>query len=188
MQFSVTTWVIACRGRIRSDRSCARRAASALTWVKAGCACAADNPRMDEPDAAIAHDDPLTARDIEALVDRFYDRVQADPVLGPIFNPAVDDWADHKRRLVAFWSTITLRSGSYRGNPMAAHRPHPIRPEHFDRWLALWRDTAEEVLSPAQARIFCDHAARIARSLQYGLGLDGRRRPLDLPVVRGSEP
>jgi hemoglobin len=143
---------------------------------------------MDEPDAAIAHDDPLTARDIEALVDRFYDRVQADPVLGPIFNPAVDDWADHKRRLVAFWSTITLRSGSYRGNPMAAHRPHPIRPEHFDRWLALWRDTAEEVLSPAQARIFCDHAARIARSLQYGLGLDGRRRPLDLPVVRGSEP
>ena len=56
---------------------------------------------------------------------------------------------------------------------MAAHRPHPIRTEHFDHWLALWRDTAEDVLSPAQARIFCDYAARIARSLQYGLGLEG---------------
>jgi hemoglobin len=71
---------------------------------------------------------------------------------------------------------------------MAAHRPHPIRIEHFDHWLALWRDTAEDVLSPAQARIFCDHAARIARSLQYGLGLDGRRRPLDLPIARANKP
>ena len=157
-----------------------------MIWVKAGCGGGVDNVRMQEP-TPVSGDDPLAQHHIESLVDRFYDRVQADPVLGPIFNPAVDDWDDHKRRLVAFWSSITLRSGSYRGNPMAAHRPHPIRIEHFDYWLALWRDTAEDVLSPAQARIFCDHAARIARSLQYGLGLDGCRRPLDLPIARRGE-
>ena len=158
-----------------------------MTSVKVGCTSTANNGHMTEPTTAIANDDPLTARHIEMLVDRFYDRVQADPVLGPIFNPAVHDWDEHKRRLVAFWSSITLRSGSYRGNPMAAHRPHPIRIEHFDHWLALWRDTAVDVLSPKQASIFYDHAARIARSLQYGLGLDGRRRPLDLPIARRGD-
>lgn len=124
----------------------------------------------------------LDARQIEKLVDRFYDRVQRDPVLGPIFNPAVHDWDAHKRTLVSFWSSVALRSGSYRGNPMAAHRPHPIRAEHFDHWLALWRDTAESVLPPRHAELFCDYAARIGRSLRYGLGIDG------LPEVRARPP
>ena len=117
-------------------------------------------------------DDVLAIAGIERLVDRFYDRVQLDPVLGPIFNPAVDDWAQHKRTLVSFWSSVALRSGTYRGNPMAAHRPHPIEAAHFDHWLALWRDTADEVLSPAHAALFADYAGRIARSLRLGLGLD----------------
>lgn len=123
---------------------------------------------------------PLAPADIERLVDRFYDRVQLDPVLGPIFNPAVHDWAEHKRTLVSFWSSVALRAGTYRGNPMAAHRPHPIRAEHFDHWLALWRDTAQQVLVPEHAEVFCDYAARIGRSLRYGLGLEG------LPPVRSQ--
>ena len=122
-------------------------------------------------DAGDAEQD-LTIAEIERLVDRFYDRVQRDPVLGPIFNPAVHDWPEHKRTLVSFWSSVALRAGTYRGNPMAAHRPHPIEAAHFDHWLALWRQTADEVLSPAHAALFGEYAARIARSLKYGLGLD----------------
>jgi hemoglobin len=132
----------------------------------------ADTGNMSEPDSPRPEEDALSIAEIERLVDRFYDRVQADPVLGPIFNPAVHDWAGHKRTLVTFWSSVALRTGTYRGNPMAAHRPHPIRAEHFDRWLALWRDTAEEVLSPRHAALFCEYAGRIGRSLRYGLGLD----------------
>ncbi len=127
-------------------------------------------------------EDALTQGDIERLVDRFYDRVQLDPVLGPIFNPAVHDWDEHKRTLVSFWSSVALRAGTYRGNPMAAHRPHPIRAEHFDYWLALWRDTAQSVLAPAQAERFYDYATRIGRSLRYGLDLD------PLPDVRAPRP
>lgn len=118
-----------------------------------------------------AHDG-LTATEIERLVDRFYDRVRIDPVLGPVFNPAVHDWAEHKRTLVSFWSSVALRSNTYRGNPMAAHRPHPIEAAHFHHWLGLWRETADEVLSPEHAALFADYAARIARSLRYGLGVD----------------
>ena len=138
------------------------------------------NTHAAEPASTPAGDAPLTLSDIEALVDRFYDRVQRDPVLGPIFNPAVHDWDEHKRTLVSFWSSVALRSGTYRGNPMSAHRPHPIRAEHFDYWLALWRDTAESVLVPAHAELFCEYATRIGRSLRYGLGID------ELPEVRAQ--
>ncbi len=129
--------------------------------------------------------EPLTQTHIEALVDRFYARVRGDAVLGPIFNPAVHDWDEHQRTLVSFWSSVVLRTATYRGNPMAAHRAHPIRAEHFDHWLALWRETALEVMAPAQAQVFIDHATRIGYSLRYGLGLGARQgaRQLGIPVV-----
>ncbi|NUS38711.1 MAG: group III truncated hemoglobin [Lysobacter sp.] len=126
---------------------------------------------------------PLSEADIARLVDRFYDKVRVDPVLGPVFNPAVDDWDAHKATLVRFWSSIALKTASYRGNPMAMHRPHQIRAGHFERWLALWRQTAAETLAPEQAALFVEHADRIARSLMYGLGLDPHRRPLGLPAL-----
>ncbi len=108
---------------------------------------------------------------IAALVDRFYDRIRAHPTLGPVFNTAVQDWPEHKRLLTSFWCSVLLRAGSYRGNPMAAHRPHPITTEHFVQWLELWRATADEMLEPAQAELVHEYAGRIGRSLRYGLGL-----------------
>ena len=127
---------------------------------------------------------PLDADAIARLVDRFYDRVKADPLLAPVFNAAVDDWDAHKRLLTSFWCSVALRAGSYRGNPMAAHRPQPIRAEHFQRWLALWQDTTQAVLPAAHAALLVDYAGRIGSSLRHGLGLEASR-PLDLPIARG---
>ncbi len=127
---------------------------------------------------------PLTEQDIVRLVDRFYDRVRVHPTLGPVFAAVVHDWDEHKTTLVAFWSSIVLKTGRYRGNPMAMHRPLPIDASHFAEWLALWQDTAHAVLAPAQAQQFVEHAQRIARSLMHGLGVQPRTRPLDLPRLR----
>lgn len=124
---------------------------------------------------------PLTRHDIARLVDAFYAKVQTDAVLGPIFNPAVHDWSEHKATLVQFWASVALGTREYRGNPMAAHQPHPIRDEHFGHWLALWRATAHDVLHAEHAELMYSYAQRIAQSLRYGLGLD-RSRPL--PVAR----
>ena len=131
----------------------------------------------------------LAEHHIAALVDRFYDKVRRDPVLGPIFNPVVHDWDEHQRMLVSFWSSVVLKTGTYRGNPMAAHRPHAIRAKHFEHWLALWRETVHEVIPAEFADTFIDHATRIGYSLRYGLGLDHRHgaRPLDLPVIKRAD-
>ena len=130
-------------------------------------------------------EDALTEQHLAELVDRFYERVRADAELGPVFNAAIDDWPEHKRMLTAFWSSVALGTKRYRGNPMAAHRPHPIRVEHFDRWLSLWRQTAREVLPTDQVERVCAYAEKIGYSLRYGLGLMERKGalPLGLPTV-----
>lgn len=129
----------------------------------------------------------LDAAKIALLLDRFYDKVSADPLIGPVFHAAVSDWDQHKRTLTSFWCSVALRANSYRGNPMAVHRTQPIRAEHFERWLDLWRATTREMLSEADARQMTEHADRIGRSLRLGLGLPEQlvARPFGLPVIRG---
>lgn len=117
------------------------------------------------------------------LVDRFYEKVRRDTQIGPIFNAAVDDWDEHKRLLTSFWASVALRAGSYRGNPMAAHRPHAIRAEHFDHWLAMWQDTCSEELDDVHAVQMLEFAQRIGSSLKYGLGLHAQAKPFAVPVV-----
>jgi hemoglobin len=120
----------------------------------------------------------LDMSDIARLVDRFYERVGVDPEIGPVFNAAVHDWDAHKRLLTSFWSSIALRAGTYRGNPMAAHQALPINAGHFTRWLALWRETCAQELDPEHAAQMIGYAERIGRSLAYGLGIgDGGGRP-----------
>ena len=118
------------------------------------------------------------------LVDAFYDRVQADAELGPVFARSVHDWPAHKSLLVAFWSSVALGTRRYRGNPMAVHRGVAgIDAAHFEHWLALWRRTAADVLAPDAAAAMVAHAERIGRSLREGLGL-GAAKPLGLNVLR----
>ena len=130
-------------------------------------------------------DELLDASSIAILVERFYEKVRMDPLLGPVFNPVVHDWAEHKRLLTSFWASVALRGGGYRGNPMAAHRQQSIRAEHFTHWLALWRETTHEVLDKEFAERMCDYAERIGRSLRAGLGLSKlpQARFCGLPIV-----
>ncbi len=120
---------------------------------------------------------------IGTVVDHFYEKVRMDDDIGPVFNATVHDWDAHKRLLTSFWSSIALRAGSYRGNPMAAHRPLPIRAEQFDRWLELWLETCNEHLDAAHAAQMVDYASRIADSLKRGLGLRPQARSFGIPIV-----
>jgi len=113
----------------------------------------------------------MSEAQLALLVERFYAKVREDSVLGPIFNGVVHDWPDHLKKLSAFWSSVMLTSGRYKGNPMAAHLRHreAIRPAMFDRWLELWRETASETLDEEGAAGVIAKAERIAESLQLGM-------------------
>ena len=116
---------------------------------------------------------------LATLVDRFYDKVSADPMLGPVFNPIVEDWAQHKALLTSFWSTVALRTAQYRGNPLAKHQPLGIGNAHFERWLALWRETVREVLPDAEsAELMIGYAERIGYGMRIGLGISDHVRRL----------
>jgi len=108
---------------------------------------------------------------LEKLIPHFYGIVRSDPLLGPVFNEAVGDWPEHLDKLVAFWSSVMLTTGRYKGNPMAAHIKHNARitPEMFDRWLALWATATNEIVPPEIANALQAKAARIAESLSLAL-------------------
>lgn len=119
----------------------------------------------------------------DAMIDRpvrtFYDRARRDPLIGPIFETKVRDWERHLRRICAFWSSVALMSGRYHGQPMAVHLPLPIATPHFDRWLGLFAETAQEVCPPAAAAFFLERAQRIADSLDLGIAAQkGEIKPL----------
>lgn len=125
---------------------------------------------MPEPDRS----DPageITEELIRRLVEAFYARVRADDQLGPIFARAISgDWAPHLERMCAFWSSVMLTSGRYKGKPMVAHLSlKTIQRQHFDRWLLLFDRTARETCPPATAAAFAGRAERIAESLKAGL-------------------
>ena len=106
---------------------------------------------------------------IDRLVRRFYERVREDALLGPIFESRIADWEPHLARMRAFWSSVALLSGAYHGQPMRVHQPLPVDAEHFDRWLALFERTAEELCPPVAAAHFVERARRIAESLELGV-------------------
>ena len=84
---------------------------------------------------------------IERLVHGFYAKVRADAVLGPVFEARIADWEPHLAQMCAFWSSVALMTGRYHGTPMAKHLPLPVDAGHFDRWLALFEQTAARDLS-----------------------------------------
>ncbi len=108
---------------------------------------------------------------IEKLVRDFYAKIRADDELGPIFASAITgDWEPHLQKMFAFWSSLTMLTGRYKGQPMGAHlKLKMVEPQHFDRWLSLFRETANDVFSPQAAAIFIDKAERVAESLKLGM-------------------
>lgn len=99
-------------------------------------------------EAAIAPE-PITEEMVRALVETFYTRAHADPLLGPFFAATIADWQEHLDTVGAFWSRALMGTDRYRGCVMGAHTHLRMTPAHFERWMALFDTAARETLSPA---------------------------------------
>lgn len=110
--------------------------------------------------------------DIILLVDSFYEKVNADEMLTPIFNNlAKVNWEEHLPIMYGFWSAVLFDTHTYKGQPVASHLELPIRTDHFNRWLKLFRQTVDEHFEGIKAEEAKTKADSIALIFQSKLGL-----------------
>ncbi|MDO8654023.1 MAG: group III truncated hemoglobin [Undibacterium sp.] len=124
----------------------------------------------------------ITEASIMRLVHTFYDKVRTDELLGPVFGRLLDGkWESHLPRMVDFWSSILLRTGSFQGNVYGKHMAlEGITAQHFVHWLRLFKATVNAQYTDAAAAEILLVADRIAGSLQ--LGFFGER-PVSLAQI-----
>ena len=119
-----------------------------------------------------------TEEQISTLVREFYDSARADDRLGKIFNDAVLDWDHHLATISDFWSNALLGTRRYTGHPFPVHMKLPIEPDHFDRWLALFKVAADSTLPPDAAAEAKGKASQMIEGFRIGLypfvGADGK--------------
>jgi hemoglobin len=109
--------------------------------------------------------------DCEQLVRAFYGKALEDPVIGFIFTDVARlDLEEHVPVITSFWETILLGARSYGGGAFAPHAAlHAqveLRGGHFERWLALWRGTVDELFAGERAELAKSHAQRVATAFQ----------------------
>ena len=131
---------------------------------------------------------------VNLLVRTFYDKVQKDELIGPIFNRQIEDWEEHYERLTDFWETNLLFIRRYKGNPVVAHNKvdkandHSTTQVHFGRWLQLWFETLNDLFTGDNAEL----AKRRARNMSTHMfmkmyaereRIEKGRNKSDLPII-----
>ncbi len=118
-------------------------------------------------------EDPMKDIESEAgirmLVDRFYEKVQKDERLGPVFNARIKNWDEHLPRMYRFWASLLFGTPGYRGNPFEKHLGLAIDKKHFDRWLQLFESTLDENFKGKKAEEARQRARSIASIFMYKL-------------------
>lgn len=110
-------------------------------------------------------------KDIEKLVNTFYDKVKTDPVIGYIFNDVAKvNWEKHLPVMYNFWENTIFYTGSYEGNPMELHRHlnrvTQLNPDHFKEWNFLFITTVDELFEGPNANLAKQRALSISTVMQ----------------------
>ena len=117
-------------------------------------------------------------KDIQLLVDKFYEKVRRDDTIGYIFNEVAKvDWPHHLPRMYDFWTHIAFQTGDYSGNPMPVHmqlhRQTPLTAAHFERCLQLFTGTADELFAGVKTELVKQRALSIATMMRIKIINEG---------------
>lgn len=112
--------------------------------------------------------DILHLDDVKNLVDTFYGKVRANPLIGPIFDERIQNrWPEHLAKMYTFWQTILLGEHTYFGSPFPPHASLPVEREHFNTWLDLFYKTIDELFSGEIAKEAKWRANKMAEMFQF---------------------
>ncbi len=110
-------------------------------------------------------------KDIEILINSFYDKVKEDKIIGYFFSEVINvDWEKHLPTMYNFWESIIFGTPVYEGNPMrphmSLHEKSPMESRHFEQWLKLFTSTVDEHFSGEKAEFTKQRAMSIATVMQ----------------------
>ncbi|PRY07863.1 hemoglobin [Pontibacter ummariensis] len=113
-----------------------------------------------------------TEEDVKLLIDTFYDNVNQDSLLAPIFNDfAKVNWEQHLPIMYKFWSSLLFGSMAYKGQPFSKHMRLPIEQVHFLRWTSIFTATVDKLFAGTKAEEAKQKATSIAQVFQMKMGL-----------------
>ena len=108
-----------------------------------------------------------TLEDIKLLVNTFYQKVQKDERLAPIFDERIEDrWPQHLEKMYTFWQTVLLEERTYFGSPFPPHAKLPIDHTHFRRWMELFIMTVDTLFEGEKAIEARWRAAKMAQMFE----------------------
>jgi hemoglobin len=110
-------------------------------------------------------------KDIEFLMNSFYEKVKPDPVIGYIFTDVMKvNWERHLPMIYDFWENSLFYTGGYNGNLLEIHRRLnkviPLTTEHFKRWTDLFAATVDELFEGEKAFLAKQRAISISTVMQ----------------------
>ncbi len=146
-----------------------------------------DAPQRMTPTGTMVPPD-LDEAMVAAVVSAFYAKARRDEVIGPVFNRVVpaEHWPQHIQTITDFWSSMLLGTRRYTGRPMPKHIAIPeLSDAHFQRWLTLFRETAEELCPPHIAALFVDRAERVGYNFRIRIAQSRGQDPTALRPQRG---
>lgn len=122
--------------------------------------------------------DIQSAKDIEKLIDLFFDKIKKDAVLAPYFTEYFSvNWEKHLLAMTAFWENVIFFKGSYTGNPMSTilhlHKLFPITDLRFEQWLNFFTSSVNELFKGDNAELIKQKATRIAKVMKTKILCDG---------------
>ncbi len=111
-------------------------------------------------------------KDIEKLINAFYDKVKTDAVIGYLFNDVAKvNWDMHLPKMYDFWENILFYTANYEGNPMLKHKElhqkSPMTKVHFQHWNALFIQTVDKLFVGKKAEEIKNRALNISDMMMY---------------------
>ena len=112
----------------------------------------------------------ITLEKIREMVELFYSRTAHDELLGPIFNQRVKDWEAHYEKMTRFWSSAAIGAGTYSGRPIELHKFGGLSKEHFERWVQMFVQAANDIFPESDAAVFANLGKKMASSIAMRIG------------------
>lgn len=108
-------------------------------------------------------------KDIRTLVSTFHKELLKDPEFEHIFNEVAQiDILDHLDIMVDFWESVLFQAGKYKRDLLEIHVElnqkynYGLKKAHFNKWLAVFNNTVDNLFEGKTAKGAKDRALSIA--------------------------